>query len=179
MGILKVIRNTNDGLAYMYNALNYVCYGHTDYNRRYSINTDIDNAYEQFLTMKRYFYKTSGNPVFHFIVTYNARTTWGDNIERAEYISHSIASYFSDRFQVVWCIHKKFCSKEYGGCASVYHAHFVINSVSYEDGKMFGGSNSEIYAFLEHIKRVTGDKSWVVKYGSDKENQYEINKDTI
>ena len=39
---------------------------------------------------------------------------------------------------------------------------------------MFGGSNSEIYAFLEHIKKVTGDKSWVIRYGSDKDNSYDI-----
>ena len=67
MGIFKVIRNTNDGLQYMYNALNYVCYEHTDYDKRYSPNVDIDNAYEQFLLVKRYFYKTSGNPIFHFM----------------------------------------------------------------------------------------------------------------
>ena len=77
MGILKVIRNTDDGLQYMYNALNYVLYGHTDYDERYSLNTDIDNAYEQFLLVKKYFYKTSGNPVFHFIVVYDAKSTWG------------------------------------------------------------------------------------------------------
>ncbi|MCM1509040.1 MAG: relaxase/mobilization nuclease domain-containing protein, partial [Ruminococcus flavefaciens] len=166
MGILKVIKNTNDGLAYMRNALNYVVYGHTDYDKRYSINTDINNAYEQFLAIKRYFYKTSGNPIFHFIITYNARTTWGDDIERAEFLSRSIVSYFSDRFQVVWCIHKELRSKKYGGCSSVYHAHFIMNSVSYFDGRMFSGNRSEIYAFLNYIKRVTGDNSWIVKYGS-------------
>lgn len=167
MGVFKVIRHTNDGLAYMRNALNYVIYGHTDYDKRYSLNTDINNAYEQFLAVKRYFYKTSGNPVFHFIVTYSARTTWGDNIEMAESLSRNIAMYFSDRYQVVWCIHKKPTSKKYGGYSSVYHAHFIMNSVSYIDGRMFSGNMSELYAFLDHIKRVTGDNSWIVKYGKD------------
>ncbi len=162
MGVFKVIRNTNDGLNYMYNALNYVAYGHTD-----SINTDIDNAYEQFLAVKRYFYKTSGNPVFHFVVVYDAKTTWGDNIERAECMSRSIASYFSDRYQLIWCIHKKLSSKKYGSIASVYHAHFIMNSVSYIDGRMFSGNHSEIYAFLDHIKRITKDNSWIVNYGRD------------
>ncbi len=170
-----MIRNTDDGLQYMYNALNYVLYRHTDYDKRYSINTDVDDAYNQFYAVKNYFYKTSGNPVFHFIVVYSAKSTWGGNIERAEYMSRSIASYFSDKFQVVWCIHKKSCLKKYGGYASVYHAHFVMNSVSYIDGRMFGGSHSEIYAFLEHIKRVSSDKSWVVKYGSD--NNFEADED--
>jgi len=167
MGVFKVIRNTNDGLDYMYNALNYVTYGHTDYDKRYSLNTDIDNAYEQFLMVKRYFYKTSGNPVFHFVVVYNARSTWGDNIERTEYLSRSIARYFSDRYQVVWCIHKDPRSKKYGGYTSVYHAHFIMNSVSYIDGRMFSGNHSEIYSFLNHIKRVTGDNSWFMTYGKD------------
>lgn len=94
-------------------------------------------------------------------------------------MSRSIASYFSDKFQIVWCIHKKPYSKKYGGCASVYHAHFVMNSVSYINGKMFGGSNSEIYAFLDHIKKVTGDKSWIVQHGSDKDKRYEVDEDDV
>lgn len=179
MGIFKIIRNTNDGLVYMNNALNYIYGGHTDYDKRYSLNIDIHNAYEQFLLVKRYFGKISGNPVFHFIVVYNAKTTWGDNIEIAESISRSIASYFSDRYQLVYCIHKKPCSKKYGGCASIYHAHFVMNSVSYIDGKMFSGNRSELYAFLEYIKKVTGDKSWNIEYGSDKDNHYEVDENDI
>lgn len=170
MGIFKIIRNTDDGLQYMYNALNYTMGTHTDYDKRYSPNVDIYNAYEQFLLVKKYFGKTSGNPVFHFIVVYNARTTWGDNLGIAERINCSIASYFSDRYQIVYGIHRKPCSKKYGGCASIYHAHFIMNSVSYMDGKMFSGNRTEIYAFLDYIKRVTGDKSWIVKYDSDKEN---------
>ena len=50
-----------------------------------------------------------------------------------------------------------------------------MNSVSYVDGKMFGGSRSEIYTFLDYVKRVTGDMSWIIEYGSDKDKVYEIN----
>ena len=96
-----------------------------------------------------------------------------------EYMSRSIASYFLDKFQVVWCIHKKLHSKKYGGCASVYHAHFVMNSVSYIDGKMFSGNRTELYAFLEHIKRATRNKSWIVQYGSDKGNSYDISENDM
>lgn len=175
MGIFKIIRHTDGGLQYMAHALNYVTNGHTDYNNRYSLNTDIDNAYEQFLLVKRYFYKTSGNPLFHFIVIYDAKTTFGKNIEMAESISRNIASYFSNRFQMVWCIHEKPCSKKYGGCATIYHAHFVMNSVSFIDGRMFSDNKTEIYAFLEHIKKVTWDKSWHIEYGQDKDIGYDSN----
>ena len=68
MGIFKVIRNTSDELQYLYNVLNYTMGIHTDYDKRYSPNVDIYNAYEQFLSVKKYFGKTSGNPAFHFIV---------------------------------------------------------------------------------------------------------------
>ena len=74
MGIFKVIRNTNDELDYLYNVLNYTMGIHTDYDKRYSPNVDIYHAYEQFLSVKKYFGKTSGNPAFHFIVVYDARS---------------------------------------------------------------------------------------------------------
>ena len=48
-----------------------------------------------------------------------------------------------------------------------------MNSVSYIDGKMFSGNHSEIYAFLNYIERVTGDKSWKIKYGSGNEKTSE------
>lgn len=74
---------------------------------------------------------------------------------------------------------KKETSKRYGGIASVYHAHFVMNSVSYIDGKMFSGNRTELYAFLEHIKNVTGDKSWIVKYVSDRDKHYEVDENDM
>lgn len=179
MGIFKIIRNTNDGLNYMKNALDYITYGHTGCDKRYSLNTDLNYAYEQFYAVKKYYYKTSGNPVFHFVVVYNSRSTWGDDIREAEFMSRSIASYFSDRFQLVWCIHRKPYSKKYGSCASFYHAHFVMNSVSYIDGKMFSGNRTELYAFLEHIKKVTGDKFWDVKFDSDKQKSFKSDYDVM
>ncbi|MDE6004391.1 MAG: relaxase/mobilization nuclease domain-containing protein [Oscillospiraceae bacterium] len=177
MGIFKVIRNTDDGLNYMYNALRYVTQGHTDYDKCYSLNTDIDNAYEQFLTVKRYFYKTSGNPVFHFVISFTTKTTHYNDLEYTEYLCRNIANYFTDKYQIIWCIHEKRTSKKYGGTASFYHAHFIMNSVSYIDGKMFRGNYSEIYSFLDHIKNVTGDKSWIVQYGSDKDKRYDVDEE--
>ena len=48
-----------------------------------------------------------------------------------------------------------------------------MNSVSYMDGAMFAGNRSELYAFLDYIKRVTGDKSWVTQYGSERETGHQ------
>ena len=54
-----------------------------------------------------------------------------------------------------------------------------MNSVSYIDGKMFGGNYAEMYSFLEYIKGVTGDKSWIVKYGSDSDKRFEVDENDI
>ena len=94
-------------------------------------------------------------------------------------MSRSIASYFSDKYHIVYAIHRKPCSKQYGGCSSVYHAHFVMNSVSYIDGAMFAGNRSELYAFLDYIKQVTGDKSWITQYGSEKGKGYQGVSDAV
>lgn len=90
-----------------------------------------------------------------------------------------LISYFSNKYQIVYAIHRKPCSKKYGCCSSVYHAHFVMNSVSYMDGAMFSGNRSELYAFLEYIKQVTGDKSWVTQYGSEKRKGYQGVSDAV
>ena len=177
MGVFKVIRHTDGGYDYFNNAVNYVIYGHTDYGNAGSPNVDLECAVEQMHYVKKYFDKRSGNPVIHFIVVYNTRTAY--EIERAKSVTRSIAEYFADRYQIVWCVHEKRMSRKYGSVSSMYHAHFVMNSVSYIDGKMFSGNYSEIYSFLEYIKCVTNDKSWTLKYGSDKENGIEVNENDM
>ena len=81
MGVFKVIRHTDGGYDYMNNALNYVIYGHTAYGNAGSPNVNINCAATQMHYVKKYFDKTSGNPLFHFIVVYNTRTAF--DIERA------------------------------------------------------------------------------------------------
>ena len=174
MGVFKVIRHTDGGYDYFNNAVNYAVHGHTPYGNAESPNVDIEYAVKQMHYVKKYYDKRSGNPVFHFIVVYNTRTAY--NIERAKSITRSIANYFASRYQIVWGIHEKHMSKRYGSVSSMYHAHFVMNSVSYIDGKMFGGSRSEIYAFLEHIKRMSNDNSWTLRYGSNKKKDYEVDE---
>lgn len=75
------------------------------------------------------------------------------------------------KFATNFIIVEKFLNKK--------QSHFVLNSASNIDGKMFSGNRTEMYAFLEHIKRVTGDNSWNVEYGSDKENSYNSDYEAV
>lgn len=173
MGIFKMIRHTDGSYDYLNHAVNYVAFGKASYDCIGSPNTSLEYPLEQMHYVKKYFDKTGGNPLFHFVLSYNTRTAY--DVEKAKYITRRIADYFADKYQIVWCVHEKHMSKKYGGVSSMYHAHFVMNSVSYVDGRMFGGSRSEIYTFLDYVKRVTGDMSWIIEYGSDKDKVYEIN----
>ena len=177
MGIFKVIRHTDGGYEYLSNAVNYVLYGKASYDCVGSPNTSLEYSLEQMHYVKKYFDKTSGNPLFHFIVVYNTRTAY--DVERAKSVTRMIADYFADKYQIIWCVHEKHMSKKYGGVSSLYHAHFIMNSVSYVDGRMFCGDYAEIYAFLDYIKSVTHDKSWKLVYGSDKDKVYEINENDV
>mgnify|MGYP002627204307 FL=1 len=177
MGIFKVIRHTDGGYEYLNNAVNYVLYGKASCDCVGSPNTSLEYPLEQMHYVKKYFDKTGGNPLFHFIISYNTRTAY--DVERAKSISRSVADYFADRYQIIWCVHEKHMSKRYGAVSSLYHAHFIMNSVSYVDGRMFCGDYAEIYAFLDYIKSVTHDKSWKLVYGSDKDKVYEINENDV
>jgi len=162
MGIFKVIRHTNYHGNYLYEAVKYVLHGEAMIGYKGSPNMDVYHAYNQMMAVKHYFGKTSGNPLFHFVISYHSRNVY--DVEWVIQKTAWIADYFRERYQVIWCVHQKGEKKNGKRLPSLFHAHIVINSVSYVDGKMFSGTKSEIYAFLEHIKSCTKDSSWIIEY---------------
>ena len=179
MGVFKVIRHTDGGYDYLNHAVNYVVFGKAASDCVGSPNTSLQCPIEQMHYVKKYFDKRSVNPLFHFIVAYNTRSAY--DLERAKQMTRKIAEYFASRYQIVWCVHEKHMSKgrSHYGMATMYHAHFIMNSVSFKDGRMFSGDHAEMYSFLDHIKSVTRDRSWKTVYGSDKENGYELTDDDL
>ena len=175
MGLLKIIHHTDGGYNYMNNAINYVAFGKASYDCIGSPNVSLHCPHDQFHAVKQYFDKRGGNPLFHFIVVFHPRTAY--DVERAKLISKAIAGYFADRYQIIWCVHQKSMSSKFGSVSSMFHAHFVMNSVSYIDGRMYRGDYTETYQFLDFIKQITGDNSWRITYGSDKDA--EINSDDL
>lgn len=161
MGVLKVIRHTDYEQDYLRNAEEYILYGEADIGCKGSLNTDINTAYIQMLRVKRYYGKTSGNPLFHFVVSYDSRNIWSMDFAVRKTIQ--IADYFKDRYQVIWCVHHKKEKKNGKHSASLFHAHIMINSVSYADGKMYSGNMSEIYKFREHIKKLQEINTGILK----------------
>ena len=150
MARIKVIRNTYGDTEYLWNGCRYI------YNRDkaialggYGVNPyDYMEVYNQMMTCKEFFNKTSGNPLAHIIVSYGASVK--DAVTAWKY-SQRCAGYFAPFYQVYYCLHNKDA-----GCSS-FHTHLLINSVSYTNGKMISTGNDTMQPFTEFVSGITGE----------------------
>lgn len=152
MARIKVIRNTYGGTNYLWNGCRYI------YNPEkaiavggYGVNPyNYIDAYNQMLTCKEYFFKTSGNPLAHIIVSFGASVT---NSAMAWNLSQQCAAYFAPYYQVYYCLHNKDA-----GCSN-YHTHLLINSVNYINGNMISTGTETMLPFTNFITTITGERS--------------------
>lgn len=94
------------------------------------INCDVDTAAEQFKTVKEKYGKTGGIVAFHGYQSFGKGET---DAQTAHEIGVKLAErLWGDRFEVIVATH---CNT---GC---FHNHFVINSVSWKDGKRYYDQN--------------------------------------
>ncbi len=153
MEILKVIRHTDGGENYLKNAINYDFKEKTEEDEKlietvgYGVNgTNPEYAYNQMYAVKKYFGKTEDNPLMHFVVSFDNKV---DNAETASEYTKNIADYFKNDYQMVTAIHQE----NQGN--SKYHAHIVMNSVNYNNGKLYHSGIGELKQFAMHIHDVT------------------------
>ena len=165
MGIVKVIQNTNSRGDYLSNALNYIKRSAVAYS---GYGVDPDHAYEQMMKVKNYFGKTSGNQLMHIVVVFNE---YEDDIDICMAYANYIARYFGNRFQVCYALHDKVTYNDNGFITSYYHAHFIFNSVSYIDGRMFADGKGSIGRFKDCVSEITGDRYMKLLYGSDDDGE--------
>ena len=161
MGILKVIQNTDSKGDYLYNALAYIKRGSKAYN---AYRVSPKKAYEQMTTVKKYFGKTSGNQLMHFMISFNENM---DTVDKCKEATYEIAKYFGERFQVCYAIHYDPNCDENGVVRSLYHLHMIVNSVSYVDGKMFSKGKDDINRFMHYISDIINDPFIIVIYAKN------------
>ena len=169
MGIIKVITKAQADNMYLANALLYVTGKHTIPGMYGGININPDNAFYQMMAVKEYFCKTGGNPLVHFIVCFDANHS---NEVSAFNMCYKIAEYYN-RYQIVFGLHNDIRKNKHGKVVTYFHAHFILNSVSFTDGRKYADNRGEIQLFINHIKNVTGNRKWRVRYGSNAEIDYD------
>lgn len=160
MVIFKIIRHSNGGQQYMENMLGYILDDRalfTGFNgvSGYGTNQEIVcKAMEEMLFVKKYFGKVSGNPLIQFVVSYDSNVS---DALMASSITEEIAHFLADSYQYIWVVHYKPRIEE-SGMYACYHAHIVINSVAYTNGKMYSESPENIRSFAQHIANTIGAK---------------------
>ena len=62
-----------------------------------------------------------------------------------EELGWSCSYYYAARHQVVFGVH---CDD------ALYHLHFAMNTVSYQDGKKYSGTKADLYQYTRYLKGV-------------------------
>lgn len=155
MDILRIIRHTDGSDRYLNNAVKYgfkekleeneklietVGYGVSGTNSRYAFN--------QMYATKKYFGKTGDNPLMHFVVSYDNNI---DNAENASTYTAQIADNFKNDYQMITALHQE----DQGN--SKYHAHFIMNSVNFNNGKLYHSGISELKQLAMQVYNITGN----------------------
>lgn len=103
----------------------------------------IDFISAQFWLVKRVFGKTEGRQVRHIYVSFSPDEHVGPVC--ASQIAFLIAQYYGNRFQILYGIHED---------TDNLHIHFILNTVSYIDGKKFNEGFMETRALKEHVNNI-------------------------
>ena len=146
MVIIKVKRDTYGGLRYLKNALNYLEDGEK------SLFIGGFGVVTQMVAVRKYFGKLSGNPLMHFIISFDDKVV---TLDHANILAEQLTLFFRNEYQVLWSVH--FLQR---GCSN-FHVHIIINSVSYINGKMYHSLASEITRFKDYAACVlNSDVRW-------------------
>lgn len=96
------------------------------HNLAFGFGCNIKNCIEQFKIIKQVYGKCEGRQLRHFIVSFAK----SENIDSQDafYIGYEVCQYYSDRYQIIYGLHEN---------TDDLHIHFVMNTVSYVDGKMY------------------------------------------
>lgn len=143
MVVMDVIRDTQGGLKYLRNACEYLEDEEKSvYTGGFGVNPyNVNQTYKQMVSIRQYFDKTSGNPLMHFIISFDEVVQKEDD---AIMFTKNLASFFSSRHQVLYCVHYKPRN------CSLYHAHIIINAVSFVNGMMYNSSAAEINMYANY-----------------------------
>lgn len=154
MVYIKMKRNTGGGADYFRNLLRYIKIDRLTGKDRsdfvsmsgYGVDFfDLDHAYHQIVQTQTYFGKTGYNPLVHYIVCFDCSVTNENTAMQRAYV---IADYFKHDYQVIWGIHHK----PHG--ESLFHVHFLVNSVNYHNGRMIDTYKPEVRKFAEYVHKI-------------------------
>lgn len=125
--------------------LSYACDGSKTEERRFvtALNCSLDTAYEEMIATKRLYKKEDSIQGYHAVQSFVEGEV---TAEQAHFIGVEMANeLWGDRFEVVIATHLN---------TNHYHNHFVLNSVSFADGKRYYDCKSSYRKLSETSDRL-------------------------
>ena len=120
---LLIVRNSYLDLGSVQRLLNYVL--RTSFYGGYAI--DPEQAYDQMRLVKEAYHKTEGVQLKHFLLTFSHEEMMHLDFKDLLELGFQVGKVL-ERYQIVYCIHLD---------SDYIHMHFVMNTVSFEDGKKY------------------------------------------
>ena len=120
---LLIVRNSYLDLGSVQRLLNYVL--RTSFYGGYAI--DPEQAYVQMRLVKEAYHKTEGVQLKHFLLTFSDEEMMHLDFKDLLELGFQVGKVL-ERYQIVYCIHLD---------SDYIHMHFVMNTVSFEDGKKY------------------------------------------
>lgn len=138
MAIIKAVKNSHSDINHI---IRYVTKNEKTIGKKLcsGFNCNVDTASKEMQTTKELYGKTGGRTYLHFVQSFPP--TEGITAEQAHQLAKKFVEQFPlfEGFEVLYCTH---VDKEH------IHTHFVVNSVSFEDGHKFQMSKKD----LENMK---------------------------
>lgn len=155
MAIVKIVNEKYYSSTSIKNLINYA----TDYSKTHgligAIGTnpyDIDKMISQMLAVKNAYGKYEDcRQARHIVVSFEDNGSVDSEI--AYIIAYDIARFYAGRYQICFGVHMN---------TDNIHIHFIQNTVSYVDGKLFSGHWIELNQFKQHVNCI------IEKYLHDK-----------
>ena len=116
----------------------------TDWIGGFGVN--INQAAFEMKRLAKAYGKESGLRLRHMVLSFSAEETkqlGAHALETIYKIAAYAAGYYGMEHQIIYAVHED---------AKNYHVHFVMNTVSFLDGKKYRGNKGDYYRFQAYLK---------------------------
>lgn len=157
MPILKAINKQYTSNRDLKNLVLYAVRADKCFNQNYGaqgiIKGTAEEMYQQMMIVKRYFRKKSGRQSLHYVLSFDTNESEYIGIQEAMEIGYRLAEYLHG-FQIVFGIHTD---------TDDLHMHFIINSVSYINGKKINMGPTELQWMKNMVQQMVKGYSLEMK----------------
>ena len=159
MSILKHVSGSNKDPDYKNTLIDYLTENHKTADGQYvdTYGCSKTAPLRDMNTVCKVHHKTDGKQAEHFVLSVTPDKKENTNASYME-IGRRISSYF-DGFQSVFALHTD---------TSTRHLHFLVNSVSYKDGRKFSQGPTELNNFKTYCNHVLHENGFdIIKKGNN------------